>query len=350
MLPTWSPVGQAALGTLFTWGLTAVGAVCVVLMPLLSTSAATERKLLDAALGFAAGVMLAASYWSLLEPAVEMSRENPTYGDAWAWLPPAVGFVSGALFLAACDWALDRLGASDVDALLVGQVTAPTSAALRDEADDDDDNDDDLEEGSADSAIAAGDVRRRRRRPRGTAAAAAAASGGASTAARLARDGDAARRRKAEERKRVMLLVLAVTVHNLPEGLAVGVGFGSVGKAAGATFERARNLAIGIGLQNFPEGFAVSMPLYRHGEPLWKCVFYGQLSGMVEPLGGILGAWAVVHVEPLLPYALAFAAGAMIFVVVDSLVPEIVHSGNRFVGSWGCMCGFVVMMVMDLAL
>lgn len=325
------------LGTLLTWFLTAVGGLCVVLMPLVTSSAAVERKLLDGALGFAAGVMLAASYWSLLEPAVELSAADPLYGADWAWIPPAVGFVAGAVFIAACDALLDRIGASDVDALLVDQASSAGAG--------------DVEDPSPVDAVflpssntSANDVNSaavRRRRP----VVAAAATDEARESRR-----EQERRRRLEERKRVMLLVLAVTVHNLPEGLAVGVGFGSVGRAAGATFERARNLAIGIGLQNFPEGFAVSMPLYRHGEPLWKCVFYGQLSGMVEPLGGFLGAWAVVHVEPLLPYALAFAAGAMIFVVVDSLVPEIVHSGNRFVGSWGCMCGFVAMMVMDLAL
>jgi zinc transporter 11 len=254
----------------------------------------------------------------------------------FAWVPPAVGFVAGAIFIALCDALLDRMGASDLDALLVEQASAHPH--------DHDENDE--ETGAALFLPSHSDVSSadnvRRRRP------VASQQHIAQHAAVDRRDAD--RRRILEERKRVMLLVLAVTVHNLPEGLAVGVGFGSVGRAAGATFERARNLAIGIGLQNFPEGFAVSMPLYRHGEPLWKCVFYGQLSGMVEPLGGFLGAWAVVHVEPLLPYALAFAAGAMIFVVVDSLVPEIVHSGNRFVGSWGCMVGFVAMMVMDLAL
>lgn len=329
------------LGTLMTWFLTALGGLCVVLMPLITTSAAVERKLLDGALGFAAGVMLAASYWSLLEPAVELSAADPLYGEDWAWLPPAVGFVAGAVFIALCDALLDRLGASDVDSMLINQASSPASsaAALHDV-------DRDVEDTASAVFLPSHDSNSpaavRRRRP-------ATAASAIETDARFARR-EVERRRKLEERKRVMLLVLAVTVHNLPEGLAVGVGFGSVGRAAGATFERARNLAIGIGLQNFPEGFAVSMPLYRHGEPLWKCVFYGQLSGMVEPLGGFLGAWAVVHVEPLLPYALAFAAGAMIFVVVDSLVPEIVHSGNRFVGSWGCMCGFVAMMVMDLAL
>jgi zinc transporter 11 len=335
MLADWSPIGQAALGTLFTWFLTAVGGLCVVLMPLVTSSASAERKILDACLGFAAGVMLAASYWSLLEPAVEMAAANPTYGEHYAWVPPAVGFLAGALFLALCDWLLERLGVSDVDSLLVNE-----GLHVHAKNDDDDDDDDAVERGDDTAPVRylANDPLRQRR-----------PHGGSAVAAPVVIS-DAARRRKIEEHKRVMLLVLAVTVHNLPEGLAVGVGFASVGKAAGATFERARNLAIGIGLQNFPEGFAVSMPLYRHGQPLWKCVFYGQLSGMVEPIGGILGAWAVVHVEPLLPYALAFAAGAMIFVVVDSIVPEIVASGNRSVGSWGVVAGFLVMMVMDLSL
>ena len=168
----------------------------------------------------------------------------------------------------------------------------------------------------------------------------------------------------------MMLLVIAITVHNFPEGLAVGVAFGgqdpakehavteTVGSDAEAgsggsrytTFESARNVAVGIGLQNFPEGLAVSMPLRRQGVPLWTCFWYGQLSGMVEPVGGLLGAWAVRAVEPLLPYALAFAAGAMVFVVVDELVPEAAESGNKRLSTLGCMLGFILMMSMDVGL
>jgi zinc transporter 11 len=122
--------------------------------------------------------------------------------------------------------------------------------------------------------------------------------------------------------KRILLLIIAITVHNIPEGLAVGVGFGAIGRSSSATFENARNLAIGIGIQNFPEGLAVSLPLRGAGMSVWKSFWYGQLSGMVEPLAGLLGALAVVVAEPLLPYALAFAAGAMVYVVVDDIIPE----------------------------
>eukprot|EP01098_Paradermamoeba_levis_P000834 TRINITY_DN10967_c0_g1_i1.p1 TRINITY_DN10967_c0_g1~~TRINITY_DN10967_c0_g1_i1.p1 ORF type:complete len:191 (-),score=46.28 TRINITY_DN10967_c0_g1_i1:177-749(-) len=149
---------------------------------------------------------------------------------------------------------------------------------------------------------------------------------------------------------RVILLVLAITVHNFPEGLAVGVGFGSVGRSASATFQNARNLAIGIGLQNFPEGLAVSLPLRRAGASPWKSFWFGQLSGMVEPIAGLLGAFSVSFSEPLLPYSLAFAAGSMIYVVVDDLIPEAINSGNSLLCTWGCMLGFVVMMSMDVAL
>ncbi|ELU17006.1 hypothetical protein CAPTEDRAFT_201889 [Capitella teleta] len=122
--------------------------------------------------------------------------------------------------------------------------------------------------------------------------------------------------------KRILLLIVAITIHNIPEGLAVGVGFGAIGKSATATFENARNLAIGIGIQNFPEGLAVSLPLRGSGMGIWKSFWYGQLSGMVEPIAGVFGALAVVVAEPILPYALAFAAGAMIYVVLDDIVPE----------------------------
>ncbi|NXB41931.1 S39AB protein, partial [Leucopsar rothschildi] len=122
--------------------------------------------------------------------------------------------------------------------------------------------------------------------------------------------------------RRMALMILAVTIHNIPEGLAVGVGFGAIGKSESATFQSARNLAIGIGIQNFPEGLAVSLPLRGAGFSTWKAFWYGQLSGMVEPLAGVLGAFAVVLVEPLLPYALGFAAGAMVYVVMDDIIPE----------------------------
>ena len=150
--------------------------------------------------------------------------------------------------------------------------------------------------------------------------------------------------------RRILLLVIAITLHNLPEGLAVGVAFGSLGIGNSTTFEKARMVAIGIGLQNFPEGLAVSLPLRREKVGLFKSFWYGQLSGMVEPIAGVIGALVVQQARTILPYALSFAAGAMIYVVVDSLVPEANAAGNRRATTWGTMLGFVVMMAMDVAL
>ncbi|NXH54744.1 S39AB protein, partial [Rhabdornis inornatus] len=150
--------------------------------------------------------------------------------------------------------------------------------------------------------------------------------------------------------RRMALMILAVTIHNIPEGLAVGVGFGAIGKSESATFQSARNLAIGIGIQNFPEGLAVSLPLRGAGFSTWKAFWYGQLSGMVEPLAGVLGALAVVLVEPVLPYALGFAAGAMVYVVMDDIIPEAQSSGHGKLASWSCVLGFVVMMSLDVGL
>ncbi|NXW09300.1 S39AB protein, partial [Fregetta grallaria] len=150
--------------------------------------------------------------------------------------------------------------------------------------------------------------------------------------------------------RRIMLMILAITIHNIPEGLAVGVGFGAIGKSTSATFQSARNLAIGIGIQNFPEGLAVSLPLRGAGFSTWKAFWYGQLSGMVEPLAGVFGAFAVVVAEPLLPYALGFAAGAMVYVVMDDIIPEAQTSGNGKLASWTSILGFVVMMSLDVGL
>uniref|UniRef100_A0A8B9YV20 Zinc transporter ZIP11 n=1 Tax=Bos mutus grunniens TaxID=30521 RepID=A0A8B9YV20_BOSMU len=150
--------------------------------------------------------------------------------------------------------------------------------------------------------------------------------------------------------RRIALLILAITIHNIPEGLAVGVGFGAIGKTASATFESARNLALGIGIQNFPEGLAVSLPLRGAGFSTWRAFWYGQLSGMVEPLAGVFGAFAVVLAEPILPYALAFAAGAMVYVIMDDIIPEAQISGNGKLASWASILGFVVMMSLDVGL
>lgn len=259
------PVIQALIGTFFTWALTALGAAVVFL------SRDVNKKVLDYMLGFAAGVMIAASYWSLLAPAIEMSKESTLP----SWLPPAVGFVLGAFFLRLVDKFLPHL-----------HPGMPTSSAE-----------------------------------------------GVKT-----------------QWQKTTLLVLAITLHNIPEGLAVGVAFGAV--AAGipsATLMGAIALAIGIGIQNFPEGLAVSMPLHREGLSRGKSFWYGQLSGVVEPIAGVIGAYAVTLARPILPYALAFAAGAMIFVVVEEVIPESQQSGNSDLATMGVIIGFVTMMILDVA-
>jgi len=260
------PVLQALLATCFTWGLTALGAAAVF------AARDVSKRTLDAMLGFAAGVMIAASYWSLLAPAIEMAE-----GQAIpAWVPAAVGFLLGGLFLRGIDMVLPHL-----------HLGAPMEEAE-----------------------------------------------GIRTTWR-----------------RVVLLILAITLHNFPEGLAVGVAFGAV--AAGlpsATLAGAVALAIGIGIQNFPEGMAVSMPLRREGMSALKSFWYGQLSGVVEPIAGVIGAGAVLLARPVLPYALAFAAGAMIFVVVEELIPESQRGMSTDVATMGAMIGFTVMMILDVAL
>ncbi len=259
-----NPVVQALLGTLFTWFLTALGAAAVFLAKDIS------RKLLDTMLGFAGGVMIAASYWSLLAPAIEMAEGGPLP----AWIPAAAGFLLGGVFLRGVDRILPHLHRSESQ-------------------------------------------------PEGV----------------------------KTTWQRITLLVLAITLHNFPEGLAVGVAFGAA--AAGipaATFAGAAALALGIGIQNFPEGMAVSMPLRREGYSRLKSFWYGQLSGVVEPIAGIIGAAAVLLMRPILPYALAFAAGAMIFVVAEDLIPEAQGGGNTHQATLGVLLGFTVMMILDVAL
>ena len=261
-----SPVVQALLGTLFTWGVTALGAAMVFFFK------SINRKVLDSMLGFAAGVMIAASFWSLLAPAIEMAAGS----SLPAWFPAVVGFLVGGIFL----WAVDKV----LPHLHIG---LPISEA----------------EGIKTSW------------------------------------------------HRSILLVLAITLHNFPEGLAVGVAFGAV--AAGipsATMAGAVALAIGIGLQNFPEGAAVSVPLRREGFSRFKSFAYGQASGIVEPIAGVLGAAAVLAIRPILPYALAFAAGAMIYVVVEELIPESQSGKDTHFSTFGAMAGFAVMMLLDVAL
>ena len=261
-----NPVLQALLATLFTWGVTALGASSVF------ATRQVGRKLLDGMLGFAAGVMIAASFWSLLAPAIELAADQ---GMA-SWVPPAIGFLAGGLFL----WGVDRV-------LPHLHLDLPTSAA----------------EGLKTTW------------------------------------------------QRSILLVTAITLHNFPEGLAVGVAFGAV--AAGlpaATLAGAIALALGIGIQNFPEGIAVAMPLRREGLSPFRSFWYGQLSGLVEPVAGVLGAAAVLLMRPILPYALSFAAGAMIYVVVEELIPESQRSEETHMSTWGALLGFAAMMILDVAL
>ncbi|XP_039715716.1 zinc transporter ZIP11 isoform X2 [Pteropus medius] len=333
MLQGHSSVFQALLGTFFTWGMTAAGAALVFVI------SSGQRRILDGSLGFAAGVMLAASYWSLLAPAVEMATSSGGFG-AFAFFPVAVGFTLGAAFVYLADLAMPHLGAAEdpqtalalnLDPALIKKSDAEGPRLLLPETElsiriDRSENGEAYQRKKA----AAADL------PENPAAPLPSLGG-------LAVPGGSSWRR-------IALLILAITIHNIPEGLAVGVGFGAVEKTASATFESARNLAIGIGIQNFPEGLAVSLPLRGAGFSTWRAFWYGQLSGMVEPLAGLFGAFAVVLAEPILPYALAFAAGAMVYVVVDDIIPEAQISGNGKLASWASILGFVVMMSLDVGL
>ena len=263
------PVVQVLLATGFTWGMTALGAALVFL------TKEVKRWVLDAMLGFAGGVMIAASYFSLLAPAIELSEAK----GGSPWIPAVVGFMAGGIFLRTVARILPHLHPGDP-----------------------------IEEAE-----------------------------GISTTWR-----------------RSVLFVSAITLHNIPEGLAVGVAFGAV--AAGlpnvpeaSSLAAAVALAVGIGLQNFPEGTAVAMPLRREGMAPSKSFFYGQLSAVVEPVAGVIGVVAVILAQPLLPYALAFAAGAMIFVVVEELVPESQKGSHADLATMALVAGFAVMMTLDVA-
>ena len=261
-----NPILLALYATTFTWLVTASGAALVFLFEEMS------RKVLDGMLGFTGGVMMAASYWSLLAPAIEMSEAQGKI----PWLAPGIGFLAGALFL----YGLDKL----IPHLHIN--------FNRNEAE------------------------------------------GIKT-----------------DWKSTTLLVLAITLHNIPEGLAVGVAFGAAAAGVdGASIGAAVALAIGIGLQNFPEGMAVSFPLRRQGVSKRKSFFYGQLSAIVEPVAGVIGAATVMIMQPFLPYALAFAAGAMIYVVIEEVVPETQSANNTDVATLGFIGGFVIMMTLDVAL
>lgn len=262
-----SPLVQTLIATLFTWGMTALGA------SLVFTTKNVNQKLMDGMLGFAGGVMIAASFWSLLAPALSMAENGPLP----AWMPAAIGFMLGGIFLWSADKFLPHLNPNMPPDEVEG--------------------------------------------------------------------------RNPQKRKRSTLLVVAVTMHNIPEGLAVGVAFGSV--ATGnpeASIAGALALAIGMGIQNFPEGTAVAMPLRRDGMSRAKSFYYGQLSGAVEPISAIVGVLAVTVMEPLLPYALSFAAGAMIFVVAEEVIPGSQENGNKDLASMWLMIGFTIMMILDVSL
>lgn len=265
---TLDPSRQAFLAGLFTWAVTALGASAVVFFKEI------DKRILNGMLAFAAGVMIAASFWSLLSPAIELSEG----GSFPVWMPPLIGFLLGAATL----WVMDKI----IPHL---HLNAPLSEA----------------EGMKTSW------------------------------------------------HRSVLLVSSITLHNIPEGLAIGVAFGAAGAGVeGATLAAGVALAIGIGIQNFPEGAAVSIPLRREGFSRAKAFWYGQLSGAVEPVAAVLGAALVIIFEPLLPYALAFAAGAMLFVVVEELIPEAQRGGPGMtdLATIGAILGFAVMMTLDVAL
>jgi zinc transporter, ZIP family len=257
---------QALLATLFTWGVTAAGASLVFFFK------SVNKKVLDVMMGFAAGVMIAASFWSLLAPAIDMAES----AGGISWLPAVTGFMAGGIFLRLIDKVLPHL-----------HIGFPKEEA----------------EGIKTSW------------------------------------------------QRSILLVLAITLHNIPEGLAVGVAFGALNaNLPSASLSGAIALAIGIGLQNFPEGASVSLPLRREGYSRAKSFVYGQFSGMVEPIAGVLGALLVIVAKSILPFALSFAAGAMIFVVVEELIPESQLDKNTDIATLGTMLGFTVMMFLDVAL
>lgn len=259
-----NPILGAFYATIFTWGLTAFGASFVFLFKTMN------RAVLDGMLGFTGGVMVAASFWSLLSPAIEMT---PGSGVEKV-IPAAIGFGLGAIFLFSLDKILPHI---HINFKKTEGIKTPW--------------------------------------------------------------------------RRTTLMVLAITLHNIPEGLAVGVLFGGV--AAGipeASIAGAVTLAIGIGIQNFPEGIAVAMPLRRQGVSRLKSFWYGQLSAIVEPIAAVIGAVAVTFFTPILPYALAFAAGAMIFVVVEEVIPEAQQDRYTDIATLGFIGGFIVMMILDVSL
>ncbi|WP_298788836.1 ZIP family metal transporter [uncultured Marinococcus sp.] len=260
-----SPMWQAFIGTLFTWFMTAAGASLVWFTNKAST------RFMDSMLAFAAGVMIAASFWSLLAPSIEMAEEQGMV----PFLPPVIGFLLGGVFLLLLDYLIPMLNPDRY----FPEIKDPRS------------------------------------------------------------------------KHRTFMLVSSITLHNIPEGLAIGVAFGALANNfSEAGLAGAIALAIGIGIQNFPEGTAVSLPLQREGMSRRKSFFYGQFSGFVEPVAALLGAWAVVVIEPLVPYALSFAAGAMIFVVAKEAIPGSQERGHIRLTTCALMIGFSIMMVLDVSL
>jgi ZIP family zinc transporter len=268
-----SAILQALIGGLFTWLLTAIGATLVFFFK------SSNRKALDMCLGFTGGVMIAASFWSLLSPAIATVEKQQELGitNLPIWFAPAVGFLLGALFLYFLDKKIPHLHLFES----VENAEGPKT-----------------------------------------------------------------------DLKKTELLVLAIALHNIPEGLAVGVAFGALasGMDIGMEIGGAIALAIGMGLQNAPEGFAVSMPLRRQGLSKFKSWQWGQLSAIVEPIFAVIGAAIVISVYPILPYALSFAAGAMIFIVIEEVIPESQRGGNADLASIGLILGFIVMMILDVSL
>jgi ZIP family zinc transporter len=255
---------QALICTLFTYSVTVLGAATVFFFKTIN------QKVLDAMLGFAGGVMIAASFWSLLSPSIEMARSMGMI----PWLPAVIGFLIGGFFLRLVDRILPHLHIGHK----IDDAEGPKTSW-----------------------------------------------------------------------KRSILLALAVTIHNIPEGLAVGVGIGAVAaNIGGADTAGAIALAVGIALQNFPEGAAVSIPLRREGMSRSKAFLYGQFSGLVEPIAGVLGAALVFYIQPILPYALSFAAGAMIFVVTEEVIPESQRNGNEHISTMALLLGFALMMALDV--
>ncbi|MCG1009623.1 ZIP family metal transporter [Salinicoccus sp. ID82-1] len=259
---------QALVATLFTWTMTGLGAAVVFL------TREVNDKFLDMMLGFAGGVMIAASFWSLLAPAIENSQNNPI-GE---WFPAAVGFLLGGLFIYGFDKLIPHAHRNSPESRMEGW--------------------------------------------------------------------------RAERKRRSTLLVFSLTLHNIPEGLAIGIAFGALASNAdpAAVAAGAATLALGIGIQNIPEGMAVSMPLRGEGMSRTKSFFFGWMSGIVEPMAAVIGIIAISFMSPVLPYALALAAGAMIFVVVEEVIPSTQKNGHSDIAVMCLMLGFTLMMILDVAL